>query len=277
MRLKITYKPENGGILLPLHYNYLIESLLYKTFSEQVATLLHTKGFALEKRHFKLFTFSRILNRGNKVTGERLKHLKTLFGIKDDFVFRSVRRTEIEEALFMEGNISLYFSSVKRFVIEDLGTRILTLPAFEILGQRLLLSSLEVIKEPQFSDNMIIKMLSPLTVYSTMQTEDGKKKTYYYSPGEAEFKELVRNNAVKKYIITYGRHPIDDNLEINTYYFNEKKNRAVIYFKGIRIEGWTGIFRLSGNPELIKVTYEAGLGAKNSNGFGMWKEYRPRY
>ncbi len=277
MRLKITYKPKNGGLLLPIHYNYPLEALIYKTFSRDVANILHTRGFVLGKRHFKLFTFSRILNKGEKVFGEELKHLKILFGIKDGFAFRSVRRVDFEEALFFSGEISIYFSSVKDFIVKDIGLRILTLPSFEILGQEISLSSLEPIKEPEISDNMIIKMLSPVTAYSTIQTEDGKKKTYYYSPDEKKFSELIRNNAVKKYIITYGRHPIDDRLELFPFYFNEKRNRAVVYFKGFRIEAWTGIFRLAGNPDLLKITYEAGLGAKNSNGFGMWQIYKPRY
>lgn len=277
MRLKITYKPINGGLLLPIHYNYYIESLIYRTFSEQVALILHAKGFALGKRKFKLFTFSRILEKGEKVSGEKLRYLKTLFKVEDGFAFRSVRRDAFDEALFFGDKISFYFSSVKNFVTEDLGTRIMMLPHFKLIGQKILLSSLEVVREPEFFDNMIIKMLSPVTVYSTMKTEDGKRKTYYYSPREREFSELIKGNAVKKYIVTYGRHPIDDRLELYPYYFSEEKNRMVVYFKGIRIEGWTGIFRLAGNPELIKITYDAGLGARNPNGLGMWRLYRPRY
>ncbi len=275
MRLKITYKPKNYGLLLPLHYNYSIAALLYKTFSENVAEILHTKGFILEKRHFKLFTFSRILDKGEKVESDKLKKLKSAFGINKDFVFRNRRANAPETALFFKNKVSFYFSSVKQFIVEDVGTRILTLPSFDLLGQEILLSSLEVLKEPKITDNTLIKMLSPVTVYSTMKTEDGKVKTYYYSPNEKEFKELVKNNAIKKYTVTYGRHPLKETLDISTYYFNEKRNRAVVYFKGTRIEGWTGIFQLKGNPELIKIVYDTGIGAKNSNGFGMWKIYKP--
>ncbi|MBC7189418.1 hypothetical protein H5U35_04285, partial [Candidatus Aerophobetes bacterium] len=37
------------------------------------------------------------------------------------------------------------------------------------------------------------------------------------------------------------------------------------------IKGWMGTYRLEGNPELIKFSYDAGLGAKNSQGFGMYE------
>ncbi|RLI91606.1 MAG: hypothetical protein DRO89_03615 [Candidatus Altiarchaeales archaeon] len=42
-------------------------------------------------------------------------------------------------------------------------------------------------------------MLSPLTVYSTLTTGDGKKKTYYYSHYEPDFEELIdRNLSIEK-------------------------------------------------------------------------------
>jgi len=49
------------------------------------------------------------------------------------------------------------------------------------------------------------------------------------------------------------------------------KNGKLVIYKGFIIKGWMGKFRLRGNPELIKFSYEAGLGAKNSQGFGMWE------
>jgi CRISPR-associated endoribonuclease Cas6 len=36
------------------------------------------------------------------------------------------------------------------------------------------------------------------------------------------------------------------------------------------------VFELSGDPALIAITYEAGLGNKNSEGFGMWEIWREK-
>lgn len=50
---------------------------------------------------------------------------------------------------------------------------------------------------------------------------------------------------------------------------------AIIKYKGTVIKGYSGDFILKGNPELIKLAYDTGLGSKNSQGFGcievMWK------
>jgi len=32
-----------------------------------------------------------------------------------------------------------------------------------------------------------------------------------------------------------------------------------------------GIYELKGNPELIRIGYEAGIGSKNCQGFGMFE------
>jgi len=40
------------------------------------------------------------------------------------------------------------------------------------------------------------------------------------------------------------------------------------------IEAYTGIFELSGSKELVEVTYEAGLGDRNPEGFGMWEIWK---
>ncbi|PNV79087.1 MAG: CRISPR-associated endoribonuclease Cas6, partial [Dictyoglomus turgidum] len=60
------------------------------------------------------------------------------------------------------------------------------------------------------------------------------------------------------------------------YKFSLEKNRKVVIFKNTPIEGWAGVFELSGDPALIAITYEAGLGNKNSEGFGMWEIWREK-
>jgi len=33
-----------------------------------------------------------------------------------------------------------------------------------------------------------------------------------------------------------------------------------------------GIYEIKGNPEVIVLSYDTGLGAKNSQGFGCWEK-----
>ncbi len=63
MRLRLTLQPKSFSLVLPIHYNELIQAFIYRNLSEDLATFLHNKGFSLSegKRKFKLFTFSRLL------------------------------------------------------------------------------------------------------------------------------------------------------------------------------------------------------------------------
>jgi len=48
------------NITLPIDYNHLVQAMIYKNISNDLANFLHNRGFILGKRQFKLFTFSRV-------------------------------------------------------------------------------------------------------------------------------------------------------------------------------------------------------------------------
>jgi len=58
-----------------------------------------------------------------------------------------------------------------------------------------------------------------------------------------------------------------------------EQDLKVIRYKGTIIKGWMGKYRLTGKPELLTVALDAGLGAKNSQGFGCCEvvEERQKY
>ena len=49
----------------------------------------------------------------------------------------------------------------------------------------------------------------------------------------------------------------------------DRRCSKLIEFKDVRIRGWMAPFTAWGNPELIRLGYEAGFSANNSTGFGM--------
>ena len=49
------------SIRLPIHYNYLVQSMIYQNMDREFAEFLHEQGYEVDKRKFKLFTFSRLL------------------------------------------------------------------------------------------------------------------------------------------------------------------------------------------------------------------------
>ena len=238
-----------GDFTLPIHYGYYIQSLLYNSISPELAGILHEKGFPVGKRKFKLFTFSRIFGkyrvhragldprRGNKIT------------------FSSPLRIVVS-------------SSMKEF-IEEVGEELIRRESVEIYSQRVALNSVEVSDFPINCDMLKIKMLSPVTVYSTLSTSDGKKKTYYYSPFESDFSRLISENARKKFRAFYGKEP-EGKIHLAPLNVN-MSNQSIISYKGTVIKGWMGIYELSGDIELMKLVYDAGLGGKNPQGFGCFE------
>lgn len=166
-----------------------------------------------------------------------------------------------------EDDLTLHISSPIEKFIEDLANTIVR-KGFIVLGEH----TLKVIEmafpaKPAIrGDRVRIRMLSPLTVYSTLITPDGRKKTYYFSPYEKEFSALVNSNIKKKQFLLSGKN-IKSDVAIKPLRVKE----VITTYKGTVVKGWMGYFLLSGPKTLIEAAYEAGLGAKNSQGFGMFE------
>jgi CRISPR-associated endoribonuclease Cas6 len=109
-----------------------------------------------------------------------------------------------------------------------------------------------------------IKMLSPLTVH---KTEDAK--TYYYTPLDNDFAEAINQNFIRKYTAFAGEAPTNG-IKISPIHVGAR-DKYVTTFKGTHITGWRGEYKLSGSPEYLNFLYYCGLGARNSNGFGMFE------
>ncbi len=242
MRARLTLRsPESGRIVLPTNYNYLIQAAIYRNISRELADFLHDKGFLFGKRRFKMFTFSRlegrcVLDKGSK-----------------RFVY--------------EGDVILYISSPIEKFVEDLANIIVSRGSIALGKQTLRVAELAFPAKPVMkNDKLRIHMLSPLTVYSTLMTYNGKKKTYYFSPYEKEFSALVNSNIKKKHFLLSGMN-IKSDIRVKPLRVKE----VVVMYESTVIKGWIGDFSLTGPRALIETAYEAGLGAKNSQGFGMFE------
>ena len=246
MRLKITFESLNSNLILPIHYNHLIQALIYNIFSDKIADKLHNEGFRFGNRIFKMFIFSRILERGERNN----------------------------KGLIFKRSISFYFSSPFLEITEDFGMGALSSYKFKLFNQEIYVSGVEIMAPPRLTEINLIKMLSPVTIHSTMEKADGIKKAYYYKPVEKEFSKLIEENAKKKIFLINKSDPSDSTLEIKPYRFSVKENLCVIKFKQTPIEAYTGIFELKGSKDLINATYDAGIGDKNPEGFGMWELWK---
>ena len=67
MRLKISLLSDKA-VTLPKEFNSITQALIYQLIDKLPAQWLHNGGFKFEKRSFKLFTFSSILEKGTYQT-----------------------------------------------------------------------------------------------------------------------------------------------------------------------------------------------------------------
>ena len=241
MRLLIKFSSDTA-IKIPVGYNYYFQSMLYDLLSDDV---IHDKGVGA--RNYKLFTFSRPIG--------AYKYSKT------------------EKVLTYEKEVKWLISAVDNEFLEKIVSNLMNADFVEIGEQKLFLSSVEVMKTPPlkiFKSPIQIKMLSPVTIYSTLYDGEGKRKTYYYSPFERDFSTKLKENILRKFNALYNKTPDDDRFEIEAVK-PKKEWEKIIEYKGTIIKGWMGRYRLAGNPELISLAYDGGLGSKNSQGFGCFE------
>ncbi|WP_018963750.1 CRISPR-associated endoribonuclease Cas6 [Coprothermobacter platensis] len=252
MRIKVQFISLDGKpITLPLQYLYSIHKLVYQMFTPETARLIYIDGFPYGNKKLKLFSYSRILEHG-KVNKEKRE-------------------------ISFDKTMTFYFSSSLLPLVEDFVQNAFTKEEIRLGGNNILLTQCEIMPDPPAKQKITIRMESPLTVYDSF-SKNGKVFTHYYAPVDSQAKILVEENAKSKYAATQVAlgNSIHENafndmhLSIEPKHFNIIRDKKLVYFKGKVIEGYTGYYLLQGNPELIKITYDCGLGASTSQGFGVW-------
>lgn len=226
-------------LTIPLAYRYQVMSMLYKTMriDELYSTLLHDVGFQNGRRTYRMFCFGELSGESTIYREEK----KITFPAS---VFLEVRTTDEQlEELWM-----------KAFQPG------LTLNLF---GQTLILKDVIEQQERIKRISCRIEMLSPMLAYQTMG-----KKTKYYNPLEPEFTQIIANNFVRKYEALTGEFVpaiqiIPESIGIG--------DKTVALFQKTYLTAWGGQYLLKGKPEHLSFLYDAGLGGKNAQGFGMFR------
>ena len=236
--------------LLPLNYQYECSALIYKILfnaNQEYATWLHQNGFKADKKQFKLFTFSRFYFPQFKIKGEFVEILSDTF--KWQLSFLPERSTqEFVQGLFKEREL-------------EIGNRRAKIKCH--------VSSIEILPQPLISKNMEFKTLSPMVI--SKKETDGRFQ--YIAPDHPMAAELVKINLLAKYEAIHNKpFPKTDFLfELTAL---NKPKPTLITIKAFtpqesKIKGYMCRFQLRAPVELMEIAYEAGIGGKNSVGFGM--------
>jgi CRISPR-associated endoribonuclease Cas6 len=245
LRLKITFSAYKEWIKLPIHHNKIIQSTLYNNLPKELSDFLHNIGFYYNNRPFKLFTFSRIFS--------------------EKFYFDKSQKLGIKQnsSIFFKSPIYLYISSSVIDLVENWGNFLIKTSDIKLYKNDVYIESIESVGFEDFKAEMIIRTLSPITVYKTF--ENGKKYYRYYTPMEPEFEELIKENLKKKYELITGDTIKEFPISITPI----KTKKVLLKYENFPIEAYEGTFKIKTDPDMFKIVYDAGLGAKNSQGFGM--------
>ena len=229
-------------IRLPLHYNHIVQGFIYKTIDRNLAEFLHNTGYG-EQRKFKLFCFSNLL--GKSI-------------IRDNYIIFGNR-------------IQLEISSPDEKFCESFANTILKKTVY--LGENLLeVGSIEIDRQDVMNNKVTIETLSSITAYSTLIRPNGSKYTCYFQPGEEDFNRIVVENLRKKYKAFTQLDPPNDAVFIKPL---TQPRLHIVKYKGFIVKGYSGRLLLEGPRSLLQMAVDAGLGSKNSQGFGCVEIVKP--
>lgn len=111
-------------------------------------------------------------------------------------------------------------------------------------------------------EELIVKMQSSLLA---RRHDVEKNQDTYYTCEDAEFSEVIKEN-VTTFLQKQG-------IELSTETFQVtpvKGRKVVVRCFGRFCDGSIGIFRITGSKELLNLLYVAGIGARRSEGHGLW-------
>lgn len=237
---------------MPESYNYFLQSYIYKSISAALATQLHNEGWEYGKRHFKMFTFSQLFSRTQQSLVESVPV--------------GARITPVRHLRFTSP-CWFFVSSPENRILQELAQSLLSDREGRLGNNMLQVLAVAVGPPPELPAGGFtecdVETMSPITVYKTDET----KHTTYFSPHDAAFEPYIRENARRKYTAYMGNEP--DLRDFSIRPLEEQDRGVTINFKGTMIRGYVGRFHVTGQSDVLRFLYYAGVGSKNPEGFGM--------
>jgi len=230
MRLALHFKISNNTI--PLDYRNGFLSLLKKSF-ELVSKDLYLSLYGCNT--LKPFTFSVYFGNRSEVDKENVY-------INSDSIILNFSTLSLELGTYFYNGLL----KVKR-----------ELKQYPLFNAMLSLDRVALIRESKIKDNVaVFKTLSPFLV------RDFENNNRYFKPADDNFNSQLQF-AVSACTKTFlGR---EANVEFN----NIKISSFPVLHYAMPVTANKGMFALKGEPEILDMIYQIGLGSRRSQGFGM--------
>lgn len=243
MRLKLTIEhlPKQK---LPINYQYLISSYIYRTLHEsdaEFAKWLHERGYTLSGKKYKHFCFSNLYPQRYTI-----HHKAKVFELN-----------ESPTVLYLSFNIDKAVQHLIKGIFQNNLMQLSSGESFRFLGQ---IQQVEMLKPPVFSDAMCFKALIPICL-SVGQADSPHPQ--YLSPKDKGYAEVFAQNLVDKANAYLGEQAFtyeDVAFELLT----EMPKSKLLRIKNIAIKGYEYEFRLEAPEALMQIGYYAGFGTQNS-------------
>lgn len=260
MRLKIFLEPKKKHYTIPINYNYMLSSFIYEVIqkaSKEFADFLHSSGYiSPEGKPYKFFCFSKLFFEQYRVSRSIIKCSDRAY-----FFFGSPMSDSIIQNL-IEG-----FYAIENVWIGN-----------NKVGTEFHLEKIEIIPRPKFHSFEQFHFISPVSVSTVVDTSDGKS-IYYYRPSDKDFFNAIERNLRNKFKTLNNKEyegilkiRLDDSRPVTNI-----KSKLITIKEGTTEESHIKAFTLpiiiEAEPIIIQLAYDAGLGERNSLGFGMIERF----
>lgn len=265
MRLYIHLKPVLRTSEIPVD-NYPLASAVYRllySIAPEYAVFLHEEGFPASAKFaddrrpresykkFKFFVFSRLAQRGKKIVGDRI-HLN------DSLVTWQIG-SPLDE---MMGALAESLVANPEITIGDRKSH-----------ATFVVARIDIAEAPPMiacgPGRLFGETISPIFVSVDEMGLDGKRVKHHVRAEDERFVSRVVANLYEKYRAFTGVPWKEEAAADLSFRFTEAPRSQLVQYKGTDHKSYMGRFMLVGNPRLIWLAWESGLGEANSKGFGM--------
>jgi len=258
MRIKLVIRSIGKNDIAPLDLKYY-QALIYNLINDKdFSSQIHEKGLveSLDNSRFKFFTFALRFPKNKN------------------------SKPKVIEGKWFKYNYEfyLYISSVsEKFIAEILSGISRNKGMIRIKDKDYRIEQVVVPNDYQFNkETLLVRTLSPIIVPQQYIKENMQIIKNPTISDDVKFKVLCSESIVQNMMLKYATyHAIKDVRELkkNGFYFKIEPvgriEKVVFHYKEVPFTAYYGVFKLSGNKELLEFAYNVGLGAKNSAGFGM--------
>ena len=235
-----------------MDYQYYLSAWIYKVISNadhDFANFLHTFGYTTGSKRFKLFCYSPF-DFGRPVLWKE----KALFEINTDQLFLYVSFHLAEAA---EKFIIGLFNNQQVYVGDQFN------------GLDLVVRQVERLLEPVLTNKMNYRAVSPVVI---SQKDDNGKYARYLAPTDNDYDNLLLHNLLNKYNSVPNTASLPENLNFEFKLDSTPKSKLVTIKpytpEQSKVRGFVYDFTLTCPVEIQRFILAAGIGEKNSTGFG---------